>query len=153
MSAKPSPERDRARFWKYAVTSEGCWGWQGHHSKKGYAHAYWAGKTVRAHRLAWMLTYGSWPSSETLDHLCNNRSCVRPDHLREATNRENILRGCGITAVNAVKQYCLRGHPFIEANTRINRKGHRTCRACHNARTRRLKARIRAKVTHEGASE
>ena len=45
----------------------------------------------------------------------------------------NVLRGTGPTAINARKTQCKRGHPFGEANTRMNSKGQRVCRLCERA--------------------
>jgi hypothetical protein len=58
---------------------------------------------VKAHRLTYALAYGfdalppsrkSGNKAETivLDHRCNNRSCVNPEHLQGITSRANILK-------------------------------------------------------------
>ena len=36
----------------------------------------------------------------------------------------------GPTAVNAAKTHCIRGHEFTEANTHLDHKGNRHCKAC-----------------------
>lgn len=35
---------------------------------------------------------GPLPPGLELDHLCRNKSCVRPDHLEAVTHRENMRR-------------------------------------------------------------
>ncbi len=45
-------------------------------------------KSVAAHRLAWFITYGSWPSG-ILDHINRVRSDNRIANLREATFAQN----------------------------------------------------------------
>lgn len=90
-----------------------------------------------------------------IDHKCHNddptckggvtclhRRCVNPDHLRIATHRQNTLasRNTG-PGVNARKTHCKHGHPFDRENTRFERRGSRTCRACNRIRlTRRREA-------------
>jgi len=52
-----------------------------------------------------------------------------------------MLRGNTVGARNAAKTHCLRGHPFNEENTRVDRRG-RVCRQCHREKE---KARMQAK--------
>jgi hypothetical protein len=111
-----------------------CWPWLGTHATNGYGRA-WIDHRRRApaHRIAYELVRDPIPAGLSLDHLCRNRDCVNPAHLEPVTNRENVLRGVGHTAVNAAKTACKRGHPFDEANT-YRAKGHRYCRTCMTAR-------------------
>ena len=60
--------------------------------------------------------------------------CVNPDHLEIVTNKENILRGIGITAINAKKTHCIRGHKLVKENLIIEKNGSRQCRICKNTR-------------------
>ena len=114
-------------FWSKVDRSDpdGCWEWQQSTASHGYGQT-WDGITVRlAHRAAWELTRGRIPDGMTIDHLCRNRRCCNPAHLRLLTNVENAaLNG------NAVKTHCKRGHPYDEENTYTDRRGHRSCRAC-----------------------
>jgi hypothetical protein len=54
---------------------------------------------------------------------------VRPSHLEVVTHEENVRRGKG-GAHWAAKTHCPQGHPYDEANTRIDAKGARVCRTC-----------------------
>lgn len=56
--------------------------------KAGYVYVYLAGKTYKAHRLAWLYVNGRWPSGH-LDHINHNRSDNRICNLREVTDVEN----------------------------------------------------------------
>lgn len=56
--------------------------------------------------------------------------CVNPDHLEAVTNRENVLRGAGVTAQNARKEFCKYGHEFTPENTRHFGTTHRSCKMC-----------------------
>lgn len=55
----------------------------------GYIEIRIDGKNYKAHRLAWLYTHGSWPTSE-IDHKYGNRSDNRIAEIREATHAENM---------------------------------------------------------------
>ena len=46
------------------------------------------GKGYRAHRLAWLWYYGSWPEDQ-IDHINHNRDDNRIENLREVSHIEN----------------------------------------------------------------
>ena len=54
----------------------------------GYVRISIGGVSYRAHRLAWLYTYGVFPSQE-IDHRNHNRSDNRIDNLRLASHHEN----------------------------------------------------------------
>jgi hypothetical protein len=85
-------ERDKKRFWDQVKAEVGsCWLWQGPKSSDGYgrfnSRAY--GKRFRAHRFAWLATFGTLPEELHGCHKCDTPLCVRPDHLFMGTAREN----------------------------------------------------------------
>lgn len=144
---------DTDRFWSKVDQSGECWLWTSTKLlgygvlKVGSAKTR---KAIRAHRIAYELLVGPIPEGLTLDHLCRVKHCVKvvadergPAHIEPVTNRENVLRGTAPTAVNARKTACVHGHPFDQANTRIDRNGYRRCRACHSARSSRRRRRTR----------
>ena len=54
---------------------------------RGYVQIGIKGKLYRAHRLAWLITYGEWPRE--LDHINHIRDDNRIANLREVTRQEN----------------------------------------------------------------
>ena len=55
----------------------------------GYLRFRVNGKKYRAHRLAWLYVYGSFPENE-IDHINHDRSDNRISNLRQATRAENV---------------------------------------------------------------
>lgn len=45
------------------------------------------------HRLTYERKYGPIPEGVVLDHVCNVRNCVNPDHIELVDHGENIRRG------------------------------------------------------------
>lgn len=117
------------RFWPKVDASGDCWLWTASRFPDGYGSFSVNGRARGAHRVAYELLVGPIPSGLTLDHLCRNPSCVNPTHLEPVTDRENVRRGHGPTAVNARKTHCIHGHLLDEQNTYIYPAG-RCCRRC-----------------------
>lgn len=76
------------RFWDKVEKTDTCWNWIAASRGNGYGCFKYERKTVDTHRMSWFFTYGIWPKKWIL-HKCNNRICVRPDHLYEGTPKEN----------------------------------------------------------------
>lgn len=125
------------RFWLKVNKTKSCWPWTAY-LKDGYGRLFTEnGKSpVEAHRFSYELHSGKIPGGFVIDHICKNPSCVNPRHLRAVTKRINsIENSISVSAVNAQKTHCLRGHEFNEGNTiaRKTRFGHpaRACRRCY----------------------
>lgn len=65
---------------------EECWPWQGTCDTKGYGRA---GKSERAHRVAFMLARGPIPTGMLIRHRCDNPPCCNPFHLELGTKADN----------------------------------------------------------------
>jgi len=78
----------RLNFWKSVDRSapSDCWEWSGDVdivSGFGVSPNIVSGSEVvrRAHRLAYILTYGGVPANHVIRHTCRNRLCCNPKHL------------------------------------------------------------------------
>jgi hypothetical protein len=125
----------------YIVQENGCWDWVGARTNKGYGNLAVEGRFVPAHRYVYEQEVGPIPEGLTLDHLCRNRACVRPDHLEPVTHKENCLRGVSLFAEQARRTHCIRGHPLSGENLELNNIGGgkigRRCKICRRANARK----------------
>jgi hypothetical protein len=149
-------------FERVEEQADGCWNWTATEQSwgtRGYGRTHIRGnRGVRklAHRFVYEILVGEIPEGLVLDHLCRNRLCVNPAHLEPVTNRENILRGDGITARQARQTHCKRGHPFDEQNTRRYiwlGTERRSCRACARDYHREYRKTYVRKPTRSGLSQ
>jgi len=77
------------RFWAKVNKTEECWIWTGA-STRGYGNCYFGGRYMRAHRVSFQLANpGINITGLNIDHICHNPSCVKPDHLRAVTHKQN----------------------------------------------------------------
>ena len=68
----------------------GCWEWTASKINSGYGRLSVNGKPELAHRVAYKLLAADIPHDIELDHVCHNRGCVNPAHLRLASKAENL---------------------------------------------------------------
>lgn len=67
-----------------------CWKWERKKDHHGYGYLHFRGAMVRAHRVSWMLAFGTWPDLDLLVcHGCDNPECTNPDHLFLGTAKDN----------------------------------------------------------------
>lgn len=118
--------------WDRILVVNNCWEWQGCITSGGYAKF----KRDYLHRLMYELFFGNIPEGLEIDHLCRNRRCVNPIHLQAVTRRVNVLRGISLSAQQARRTHCIRGHPLFGLNLAKGAKGKRQCRICRNVSSR-----------------
>lgn len=129
--------------WKLAKIDrrgpDDCWEWQGARTSTGYGSVGHDFRHMSAHVLAYEHWVGPVPSGLELDHLCRNRACCNPAHLRpipRADNRRDVTPP-------QLRATCGKGHAFTPANTYYTSRS-RQCRECKRILDRARRARLRA---------
>jgi hypothetical protein len=83
--------------WPSFIDHGPCWEWQGGTSGKhsnggrgwGYGRVSYKGQMRATHRISYMVFKGRLTTSKQVDHLCGNRLCCNPKHLKATTCLQN----------------------------------------------------------------
>jgi hypothetical protein len=125
------------KFWSKVRVGDPtvCWPWTGACDVSGYGIA---GQGEKAHRAAYKLLIGEPPPKHELHHVCENKRCANPAHLKPLTKRAHAR-------VNHPPGCCLQGHAMSPGNTIVSPQGYESCRICKLARVQRWRQRQREK--------
>ena len=134
-----TPIEDRVRANSLVDPESDCWQWTGKTDREGYG-TMWividGRRRVRfAHRMSYAAMVGELEEGLVIDHLCENKSCVNPDHLEQVTPIENTRRYW------SNRDMCGNGLHEINEENMIFRGHKRQCRACHREYMREWRAR------------
>lgn len=83
---------NEAEFWQNVAAPDhrGCRVWTRYCEWDGYGVLQYHKKPIKAHRLAWLLTYGPIPQGLEVCHTCDNPPCCEPTHLFLGTHAQNM---------------------------------------------------------------
>lgn len=74
------------------IDQNNCWNWNKAIALlSGYGSVGYEGKQWATHRLTYTLANGDIPEGLLVRHMCNNKKCCNPEHLKLGSHRENNL--------------------------------------------------------------
>jgi hypothetical protein len=145
-------------YTEFVAEMTDCIIWHKSIRNTGYGQTYFRGKVMKAHKAAWIEANGEVPEGFVLDHICHNeavehgeckggftckhRACVNLDHLRLASQSENVM--AGIHNIDN-RSRCNQGHLF-EGNIMVRKSGKRECAECNRVRARAVWAKKKVAI-------
>ena len=83
------PQKAIDRFNSKVSKTENCHIWTAARQKQGYGMFSYDGKSLPAHRFAYLLHKGDIAENMVVHQTCENNACVNPEHLVLQTKSQN----------------------------------------------------------------
>ena len=124
-----------------------CIVWRGTARSNGYGVTVYMGKQTTTHRIMYQLHTGNpVPADMEVDHTCNTRLCINPEHLQMVSHVENMKLGA------QRRLTCRAGHDWNDDNTYIavvkrkqgGTREQRYCRVCRAIAQQNFRDRIQS---------
>lgn len=110
------------RFMNRLTKTPTCWIWKKPRGGK-YGIFYAKGRSMGAHRWSYELFVGPIPEGLVVDHLCEVKACVNPNHLEVKTQAQNMA-AYRKNHPHPRRTHCKEGHELY-------RPGDRRCWVCY----------------------
>lgn len=117
---------------------DACWNWLGRTNAKGYGGISIEGRERRVQRVVYEWWRGEIPAGHHVHHLCKNRRCLNPRHLRLETASAHVAAD-GFSAQRGNQRrwreatHCKAGHPYDPTTDKKTHTGGRRCGICERA--------------------
>lgn len=113
-------------YYKKCIKQDGCWAWNGNHDSDGYSTLYFNKKTLKGHRVSWIIHNGEIPGRLFVLHKCDTPPCTNPDHLFLGTPKDNwddmIKKGRGCYKGSLASNAKLKEEEVIEIKKLLKTK-------------------------------
>lgn len=101
-----------------------CWLYTGTCEQQGYGQIRDGKRKRKTHQISWELHYGPIPEGQQVQHWCNVRNCVRPEHLYLGNHARNMEYKAKCGRTNPVRGEAHYDHKLTEEKVREARRRH-----------------------------
>jgi hypothetical protein len=113
--------------------TDACWLWVGGiNPVTGYGNFYWKNTQRGSHRASWEIHNGPIPGGMQINHHCDVRACVNPEHLYLGDQADNMKDVSDRKRGRKPRLRCSKGHDNWGSSGNSRR-----CKTCSNERQRK----------------
>lgn len=113
-------------FWSNVLKTPECWVWGGPIFKPyGPGKCFHDNKTMKAHKVSYILRHGAVPQGLIVTQACGNKLCVKPDHLQLKPITSKAISGLSAKSILEIRTFYEKGLysiPVLANLYRVNQK-------------------------------